>query len=215
MILPILLVLAAQVPDHVEANPDQYMMSPVPGDTYGLSLDSSGGASDCRPVTIGGVYSDPGTTNDDNVLLPWGSQWSFINESGGIAMLCLHQTRNTTVSLGTNAGAVTFDSAVSSSGRAKCISLPASGVAIFKVSKAEWTCSGVLGARSPPTCRRGRCTAVAETASANDAVVGGGCSAAADCGTGTCDLTLPPLGVYASICAEATTGDVQLQRAGQ
>lgn len=219
--LALLVYLVAQVPDPQEANPEQYMMSVGPKQTYGLVL-TSGGAGDCRPITVHGYYEDT------LVLLPFGSQWTIINESSSAVTVYLMQTREATVADGLNAGGVTFDSATScTSGaagaagdqcRAMGVTLPSTGFTQFKVSKGDWTCSGDVGSRLPAMCRQGQCTSVAPGAGP-DAHIGGGCATNAECGTGVCSFaavggSVGPKGVYACVLSQGVTGNVKLQRAG-
>lgn len=221
--LALLALLVTQVPDPQEANPSQYAMSVGPKHTYGVVM-SSGGAGDCRPFTVHGYYEDT------LVLLPWGSQWTFVNETTSAATIYLMQTREATVADGLNAGGVTFDSATSctsgtvggagESCRAMGASLSSTGYTQFKVSRGDWTCSGAAGARNPALCRTGRCTVVGSS-SGPDAHLGGGCDTSAECGTGgTCSFAatsgnlIGPNGVYACVMTQATAGNIKLQRAG-
>lgn len=192
-------------------------MSTAPGSVYGMTVSASD-AGDAMPVTTLGDF------NSSLVLLYFGEQWTFTHDSATDAQgwLCFHQSRTATISLGTSetggrgAGRVTNDANISSDGPAHCIVLPGSGYTTFRLDAAQWGCTGSAGSRSPPLCRRGRCTVpTAQSGVAPEAVYGSGCDTDTDCGaTGaTCNLGLKPLGVHASYLSPGVDGIGQLQRA--
>jgi hypothetical protein len=199
-------------PRAIEPNPEQYMMSCDPTGVYGMSGFNAGL---CKTVTESGVH-----VAAPNVLFRFGEQLKIRNDASGTVLVCAHQTTTATVAMGSagtggshtsaagfSAGYCSFDSASSSAGRCRCSVVGPSEGDFIKISKAWWQAP-----LRTPTARTGRCTSVGAGSKAS---IGGGCLSNAECGTGVCDLTTPPDGVYLSVCAVSAASVVQLQLCGQ
>ena len=201
------------VPTRTEAAPLQYMQSCMPGPLYSAQFTS---AIDAKVVAV------PGTSvatypYGPRLLLKWGSQWKVSCDANGAVLACLHQALTPTISLGAGndggdgAGYTSADSTYSSAGQARCIQLTAATPTdFFKVSPASFGCSVGATARDPLT-RCGRCS----VAGSAGYTVGAPCRIDADCGSGTCDTTNRPDGVFLSFVPVSASSVCYLSRCAQ
>ena len=205
----------AQVPTptRIEGNPLQYMQSCMPGPVYSAQFSQAVGA---KVIVVPGSSSPGAYPYASRLLLGWGSQWKLSCDANGAVLACLHQTLGATVSLGLGndggdgAGYTSVDSASSAAGQARCIAVTAATPTDFiKISPASFKCGVGVASRDPLT-RCGRCSAVG-----NGYSVGAPCASAADCGSGTCDTTTRPDGVFLSLVPVSASSVCYLSRCDQ
>lgn len=200
------------VPTRMESNPLQYMQSCMPGPAYSMQFTQ---AVDAKVFTVPGTGTNA-YPYGSRLLLRWGSQWKISCDANGAVLACLHQSLSATVSLGAGndggdgAGFTSADSANSAPGQARCIAVTAATPTDFiKISPASFKCGVGVASRDPMT-RCGRCTAVGAGYS-----IGAPCSSAADCGSGTCDTTSRPDGVFLSLVPVSASSVCYLSRCDQ
>lgn len=200
-------------PTRMEPNPLQYIQSCMPGPLYSTQFTQ---AVDAKVVTVPGSTSPGAYPYATRLLLGWGTQWKISCDANGAVLACLHQTLSATISLGAGndggdgAGYTNADSANSASGQARCIPVTAATPTDFiKISPASFKCSATATSRDPTT-RCGRCSAVG-----NGYSLGAPCSSASDCGSGTCDTTARPDGVFLSLVPVSASSVCYLARCDQ
>lgn len=168
----------------------QYMQSCSPGPTFRYTNFGVGG---CKRLTVSGDH------NGVNRIWRFGRQYKVSSIAATDEFrLCLHYTTTTTVA-STGVASVGNPSGET---QGYCITIPGASSDYIKISANPWV-GGVAN------WKLGTCTNVAGS---NNAAVGGPCVTDADCGgtTGACARGTTPQGLYASICATATSHEAEI-----